>query len=177
MEPASQVAAWFERSFDFSFPVELHPNLCTRLRGTPARLEEIVRGRSQEVLLRKPQQKWSAQEHAGHLLDLEPLWTARAGEFIAGGAQQLTVADLTNQKTREANHNAQPLEQILAGFRRARSALLQRVETADAALSARTILHPRLQKPMRLVDHLYFVAEHDDHHLARIWELLNAGPD
>ena len=29
-------------------------------------------------------------------------------------------------------------------------------------------------KPMRLVDHLYFVAEHDDHHLARIWELVNA---
>jgi hypothetical protein len=27
---------------------------------------------------------------------------------------------------------------------------------------------------MRLVDHLYFVAEHDDHHLARIWELVNA---
>jgi hypothetical protein len=28
---------------------------------------------------------------------------------------------------------------------------------------------------MRLVDHLYFVAEHDDHHLARIWELLQTG--
>jgi hypothetical protein len=26
---------------------------------------------------------------------------------------------------------------------------------------------------MRLVDHLYFVAEHDDHHLARIWEMIN----
>jgi hypothetical protein len=25
---------------------------------------------------------------------------------------------------------------------------------------------------MRLIDHLYFVAEHDDHHLARVWELL-----
>jgi len=24
---------------------------------------------------------------------------------------------------------------------------------------------------MRLVDRLFFVAEHDDHHLARIWEL------
>jgi hypothetical protein len=23
------------------------------------------------------------------------------------------------------------------------------------------------------VDHLYFVAEHDDHHLAQIWDLLN----
>jgi hypothetical protein len=29
---------------------------------------------------------------------------------------------------------------------------------------------------MRLVDHLYFVAEHDDHHLARIWELVNYVP-
>jgi hypothetical protein len=28
---------------------------------------------------------------------------------------------------------------------------------------------------MRLVDHLYFVAEHDDHHLAHIWELMHAG--
>jgi hypothetical protein len=26
---------------------------------------------------------------------------------------------------------------------------------------------------MRLVDHLYFVAEHDDHHLAQIWQLVN----
>jgi hypothetical protein len=25
---------------------------------------------------------------------------------------------------------------------------------------------------MRLVDHLFFVAEHDDHHLARIAELV-----
>jgi hypothetical protein len=26
---------------------------------------------------------------------------------------------------------------------------------------------------MRLVDHLYFVAEHDDHHLATIWEMIH----
>jgi hypothetical protein len=26
---------------------------------------------------------------------------------------------------------------------------------------------------MRLVDHLYFVAEHDDHHLAAIWERIS----
>jgi hypothetical protein len=78
MEPVSQVPVCFERRFDFSFPVELHPNLCARLRGTPARLEEMLRGGSEEVLRRRPQEKWSAQEHAGHLLDLEPLWLARA---------------------------------------------------------------------------------------------------
>jgi hypothetical protein len=32
----SQVPNWFERKFEFSFPVELFPNLCARLRGTPA---------------------------------------------------------------------------------------------------------------------------------------------
>jgi hypothetical protein len=35
-------------------------------------------------------------------------------------------------------------------------------------------MHPRLKQPMRLVDHLFFVAEHDDHHLALIRELLDA---
>ena len=42
----SQVQVWFERKFEFSFPAELFPNLRTRLRGTPARLEETLRGRA-----------------------------------------------------------------------------------------------------------------------------------
>jgi len=33
-------------------------------------------------------------------------------------------------------------------------------------------LHPRLGTPLRLIDHALFVAEHDDHHLARIGGLL-----
>jgi len=168
----SQVPIWFERKFEFSFPVELHPNLCARLRGTPARLEETLRGRSHEILTRKPQEKWSAQEHAGHLLDLEPLWLARVDDYAAGRSQ-LTVADLQNRKTEEANHNARPLEQLLNEFRAARKRLLKRVDELDTSLFARAIPHPRLKAPMRLVDHLYFVAEHDDHHLARIWELVN----
>jgi hypothetical protein len=49
---------------------------------------------------------------------------------------------------------------------------VDRLGGIDAALFAESILHPRLRTPMRLVDHLYFVAEHDDHHLARIWELV-----
>lgn len=168
----STVPAWFERKFEFTFPLELYPNLCMRLRGTPARLEEILRSASREVLLRKPAQKWSAQEHAGHLLDLEPLWTARVKDYLAG-TSILTPADLKNQKTHQANHNARGSEEILRDFRTARSELLGAIEVMDPALFARAIPHPRLQQPMRLVDHLYFVAEHDDHHLARIWEMLH----
>jgi len=169
----SQVPVWFERKFEFSFPVELLPNLLARLRGTPARLEEALHSRSHEILIAKPEEKWSAQEHAGHLLDLEPLWLARVGDYVAASVQ-LTVADLRNRKTDEANHNARLLEQILSEFRTARERLLRRVNELDASLFAHSIPHPRLKTPMRLVDHLYFVAEHDDHHLARIWELLHA---
>jgi uncharacterized damage-inducible protein DinB len=168
----SQVPVWFERKFAFAFPVDHWPNVSARLRGTPARLEETLRGRPREILIRKPEGKWSAQEHAGHLLDLEALWLARVEDYMAG-SQQLTVADLQNRKTDEANHNARPLEQILSEFRAARGELLTRLKELDARLFSRSIPHPRLKMPMRLVDHLYFVAEHDDHHLARMWELLN----
>ena len=170
----SQAPAWFERKFELSFSVELHPNLCARLRGTPARLEETLRGHPHEILIQKAQEKWSVQEHAGHLLDLEGLWLARVGDYGSGSAE-LTPTDLQNRKTDEANHNARPLEEILTDFRAARGLLLKRIEEIaelDPSLFARTIPHPRLKTPMRLVDHLYFVAEHDDHHLARIWELL-----
>ena len=168
------VAEWFERRFDFSFPVELFPNVCIRLRGTPPRLEEIVRPAARDILIRKDGEKWSAQEIAGHLLDLEPLWLARVEDFLAG-RNDLTVADLSNRKTHEAGHNERAIEDILVEFRGARAKLVDRVSALDTAMSGKTALHPRLKTPMRLVDHLYFVAEHDDHHLAQIWSLVNGG--
>ncbi len=175
------VPLWFERKFEFSFPAALYPNIRVRLIGTPARLEDMLRNAVRDRLIRKPlesgpleevKEKWSAQEHAGHLLDLEPLWTARVNDFAKGGSE-LTVADLTNRGTTEANHNAMPIAQILADFRKARAQLIDRADELDPAHFAHTLLHPRMKTPMRLVDHLFFVAEHDDHHLAKIWELIN----
>jgi uncharacterized damage-inducible protein DinB len=167
----NQPQKWFDRRFEFSFPLQLTPNLLARLRGTPPRIEEALRGLPAAVLTAKREGKWSAQEHAGHLLDLESLWMVRIDDYVSG-SDQLTAADLTNRKTDEANHNARPLEEILSDFRAARTNLLKRVDALEPSLFGRTIPHPRLKTPMRLVDHLYFVAEHDDHHLAQIFELL-----
>lgn len=166
----SEVPRWFERKFDLSFPAKMYPNLCARLRGTPARLEELMRFISQEILVRNAGESWSAQENAGHLFDLEPLWLARVEDYV-NGAETLTATDLANRQTAEANYNARRTEDILADFRQARDKLMQRLDRLETNLYSRTALHPRLKTPMRLVDHLYFVAEHDDHHLARIWEL------
>jgi len=169
----TRVANWFERKFEFSFPLELYPNLRVRLRGTPVRLEELVQGCPRELLVRRPQQdKWSAQEHAGHLLDIESLWMSRVEDYLARRSE-LTPADLSNRKTHDANHNARPLEGILGDFRIARLRLVGRAGNNQPEVFAHSMLHPRLKTPMRLVDHLYFAAEHDDHHLAKIWELIN----
>ena len=97
---------------------------------------------------------------------------ARVDDFLTE-RDTLAVADLGNRKTHEANHNAQELAEILAGFRTARLRLVEHLGTFEPDVLARTSLHPRLKNPMRLVDHLYFVAEHDDHHLAKIWELID----
>jgi len=162
---------WFERRFDLPFPAELYPNLRVRLSGTPARIEELVRDLPRETLVRHEPGKWSIQEHAGHLLDLEPLWEARVGDFELGAAE-LTAADLTNRKTREAGHNHHELREILAGLRAARASLLVRLGRLEGEAWTRSLLHPRLRQPMRLVDHLYFVAEHDDHHMAYMASLM-----
>lgn len=33
---------WFDRKFTFDLPASMYPNVVERLRGTPARLEDIV---------------------------------------------------------------------------------------------------------------------------------------
>src|SRR2546425_2984265 len=73
----------------------------------------------------------------------------------------------------ERLRDAAPLGTILSGFRQARSVLVRRLEAVEDAALAYTAPHPRLRVPMSLVDHTFFVAEHDDYHLARITELLS----
>jgi uncharacterized damage-inducible protein DinB len=161
---------WFERPFNFDLPVSLLPNLVERLRGTPARAEEIVSFLPAPLLTRRDGERWSIQENLGHLLDLEPLWLGRVDD-ITTGKSQLREADLTNRKTHTVQHNAKPVHEILRGFRAARAQLVERLEALDEAAAERAALHPRLGQPMRLLDLVYFVAEHDDHHLGSIRQL------
>ncbi len=149
----------------------MYPNILERLRGTPVRLEERLKGLSPEILTRREGDSWSIQEHAGHLLDLSALDLGRLDDFEAG-AETLRPADLKNRRTYEANHNAAPLENILAEFRRERAEFVRRLEGYDEEFIVRSALHPRLQLPMRVMDLALFMAEHDDHHLARITELI-----
>jgi len=162
---------WFSRRFTFDLEPWAFPNLVERLRGTPARLEDRLRGLSSAVLTTQIDGKWSIQENAGHLLDLEPLWAARLDDFERA-AERLAAADLQNQRTFEANHNASNLSDLLAAFRRERESIVKRLERYDEGLIVRTSLHPRLEQPMRVIDLAYFVAEHDEHHIAIVRTMI-----
>ncbi len=161
---------WIKRQFRFELPLGMYANVVERVRGTPARLEDLTRGFSRELLMRRAGDKWSIQEQAGHLLDLEELGMKRLDDFEAG-RDVLATADMTNQKTYEANHHVNSIENILGSFRKERTAFVARLDSYDEAFVARTALHPRLNVQMRVIDLAFFIAEHDDHHLARISEL------
>lgn len=162
---------WTDRKFNFDFPYGIYPELIERLRGVPARLEEHVRNLPHEVLTSRYENRWSIQENAGHLLDLESLVQQRINEYLAGAAE-LHAADMTNRKTFDANHNEVPISRILESFRNERTTTVERLESFDDEIFSRAAIHPRLNTSMRLVDMLFFQAEHDDYHLTRIAELV-----
>src|ERR1051325_3569278 len=143
----SEIQKWFDRKFDLTFPVELYPNILTRLRGTPARLEELIRAYSPKTLTNQQDGTWSIQENTGHLLDLEPLWLSRLDDFVSG-VETLPPADLSNRTTHQANHNASDVQDILRQFRKARALLVERAENFDTAMYSRAALHPRPKTPL-----------------------------
>ena len=161
---------WFRRQFSFELPLGMYGNVVERVRGTPARLEDLTRGLPAEILTRRADDKWSIQEQAGHLLDLEELGMKRLDDFEAG-RETLAAADMTNRKTNDANHNANRLENILAPFRQERMEFVRRLDSYEQKFVEQTSLHPRLKQKIRVIDLVFFIAEHDDHHLARISEI------
>lgn len=164
---------WFDRKFELGLGAEAAPELLERLRRAPERLADAVRGLPPEILTHRPDGKWSIQENAGHLFDLESLWDQRLDDYDAE-TPELHPADLENRKTHEAAHNERPLSDILAGFSATRGRIVERIARMSPAELARTALHPRLRQPMSIVDLCFFVAEHDDHHLRTIDELRSA---
>src|SRR5215204_782228 len=104
--------SWFERKFDFNFPIGLLPIILERLRGTIFQLEASIKNIPEEQLTIKKDDKWSVKE------------------------------------------------------------VIDRVKNIDETTASIVALHPRLQTPMRLIDSLFFVAEHDDHELGKIRRLI-----
>jgi len=162
---------WFDRTFNFEATQNIFPSIFERLSGTPLRLTEKIKSIPPAILTQRVNNTWSIKENIGHLTDLEPLWQGRL-EDIQNGLMELRPTDLQNTRTNLANHNETPIEQLLRDFSTIRQQTITQLEQIDEATVFKSALHPRLKTPMRTMDLFLFVAEHDDHHLARITELV-----
>lgn len=162
---------WFNRKFPVIEDNGILPSIIERLSGTPARVEEITGHLSPALLTFKLNEKWTIKEEIGHLSDLEPLWLGRLDDLV-NGTSELRAADLTNQKTHTANHNATKIEDLQQNFTQQRQQFVGKLLSLTDDQLLNVALHPRLKTPMRIIDLAYFVAEHDDHHLASIREII-----
>ena len=161
---------WFDREFVFDSPVWMFPDIVERLRGTPARIEDSIRGLEQQIVVRRDADAWSILENIGHLLDTEPMWMGRLYDLL-GGKQILRPADLENTATYQADYNSKSVDSVVPLFRKNRMQFIERLDQLEESDVLRSAIHPRLNKPMRTIDLALFVAEHDDHHLAQITRL------
>lgn len=165
--------AWLDREFAFDLPIGTFPLLLERLRGVPVRTKELVAGLPEHTLTTRVNDKWSVKEHVGHLADLELLDGRRLSEFL-NHAEVLSAADPENRATTIADHRSIPIVEIIRKLTGSREALVNRLEGLTVDQIAIVAIHPRLQKPIRLLDWMYFVAEHDDHHLAQARRVITA---
>jgi uncharacterized damage-inducible protein DinB len=158
---------WIDRTFFFGYDKGYIPCFIERLSSTAPRLDELMNGCSEFTASQKKGTEWSVKEHIGHLSDLETLHDGRIDDFI-NNFGELRPADMTNKETFAGGHNGRTIPQLLSHFRHTRNNFITRVGSLDTEIFNRKALHPRLKQVITLTDLLFFIAEHDNHHMARI---------
>lgn len=172
---ATHPGKWFERKFDFKNLNATPHTVLERIKATPIKIQHRLKNVSESALIKK-EGAWSIKENIGHLTDLEPIWTGRIKDIL-DKKEYLREIDLSNKKTEEANHNSQKLQDLITNFSSERKRLVEIAENNFSDFLKLQSIHPRLGIKMRMIDLLYFVAEHDDHHLATINYLLTKNDD
>jgi len=168
-----QVIRWFDRTFELGNTQYIMPSLIERLSGTTIRIQEKLKKVHPQHYTKRPGDSWSLLEQVGHMWDLEELWLKRVNALMQG-SQDMPPADLQNRKTHEARHNSKSINVLLNSFNNERSALLARLKSMSREDAYRGALHPRLQQQMTIQDLCMFVADHDDHHLAKMTEIIDS---
>jgi len=158
---------WFERNLNFGYAPKMLPFFLERLHGTVIRLEEKTRGIDDKILSKKLEGKWSIKENIGHLAEVDEIGNKRIGEMISG------ASILSPAVFEPKDYNPWSIEKVLDFFRKTRLANLKKYKTLSEEQLKKSSLHPRLKVQMTPVDLAWFDAEHDDHHLVKINEILD----
>lgn len=157
---------WFERELKFGKPIELLPYFLERLEGSIYRVEQKVKNIDDAFLSKRFDGKWSIKENIGHLAEVDEIGNKRLDEMVQG------VANLSPAVFEPQDYNPWPIERVVNFFKTTRLSNLKKYEGISASDLRKSSLHPRLKVQMTPVDLAWFDAEHDDHHLVKITNIL-----
>lgn len=161
-----QKLQWFERVFQFGLPIGMLPFYVERLEGTVTRIEAKIKNISEEKLSYRLDSKWSIKENIGHLAEVDEVGLKRISEMISG------VSPMSPAVFEPKPYQEWPILRVLDYFRETRHKNISRYKELKLQEFEKSSLHPRLKVRMTPVDLAWFDAEHDDHHLVRINEIL-----
>ncbi len=159
---------WFERELIFGKSPELLPYFLERLDGTLSRITSKVKGLPESVLSERLNGKWSIKENIGHLAEVDEIANRRIDEMIRG------VEVMSPAVFEPKDYNPWPIEKVIEFFSQTRKENLKKYESLGADDLRKASIHPRLKVKMTPVDLAWFDAEHDDHHLVKINEILKS---
>lgn len=160
--------AWFERQFTFGLPAGMLPFFLERLSGTAIRIEAKVKDIAESILSERRNEKWSIKQNIGHLAEVDEIANHRIDQMLQGVPVMLPAV------FEPKDYNQQPVQEVLEYFRENRLKNLAKYKSIREEDLVKSSLHPRLQLQMNPVDLAFFDAEHDDHHLVMIEEILSA---
>ncbi len=159
---------WFERNLKFGYTAEMLPYFLERLSGTVIRVEQKVRGINDKMLSEKLNGKWSVKENIGHLAEVDGIGNKRVDEMTAG------IPIMSPAVFEPKDYSTWPIEKVIDLLRKSRTENIRKYQTLTEGQLQKSSLHPRLKVQMTPVDLAWFDAEHDDHHLVRINEIISA---
>ena len=162
-----ETVKWFERVFTFGLPNGMLPFYIERLEGTLPRIEKKIKDIPEDILSHRLDNKWSVKENIGHLAEVDQIANKRIDEIISG------ISPMSPAVFEPKPYHEWPIRKMLQYFHENRKKNIERYQSLTAGELQKTSLHPRLKLMMSPVDLAWFDAEHDDHHLVRINDILS----
>lgn len=162
---------WKDRKFEPITDDGQLPTIIERLDGTEYRLMGKSASEEDYDFNKKTGDKWSVKEEIGHLLQSDRMWIGRLKDILTE-KEYLRVCDATAEAVKKANFNSRDTEDIVDDFGETREELLSLFRELKAEDLQKKAKHPTSQNAMRVIDLAYMIAEHDDHHLAKISQIL-----
>ena len=142
------------------------PFYLERLAGTVVRIHAKLSVIDDSILSEKFNGKWSVKQHIGHLAEVDRVASTRIIEMITG------KPELSPAVFEPKDYSTWPLPQLLAYFGTIRRENISQYQKLNEEQLQMASMHPRLKVKMTPVDLAYFDAEHDDHHLVAINEII-----